>query len=272
MLHRRVMGGIERGIGIDARPSINDLLAELGTYGVTSFRSEFKEGGGLGFNGSFQVGRWNGDVIDLTIPIPTIEVAVSCPMCNGRESLACVVCKGSGKDYEIDHSQTLAISATFSVIFQRISFHDIFRGEGATNPPLQLLLVSTITQAAAHGGSLHGTFSIPLTAWLATFPEHSMLSAVSGAMKLVHKKLHPFSHHLYNDYHFAASMGGNGWLNITCPGDACGLNPHHNSMISPGRGYEFECHNVDTADQQLVLLSALAALTDLAVAAGVGQT
>lgn len=71
-------------------------------------------------------------------------------------------------------------------------------------------------------------------------------------------------------FYFRASIDySNGWLNISCPGNACGLNPWHNAVHNTG-GYEFADHNVDTPFQQLTLLAGLAALHDRARKEGVG--
>lgn len=52
-----------------------------------------------------------------------------------------------------------------------------------------------------------------------------------------------------------------GWLNVSCPGSACGLHPTDHFMRD-GYGFEFSSHNVDTPAQQLTLLAGLAALHD----------
>lgn len=268
LLHRRVVESRELQF-INCREA-ESHIAELNEYGVRSFLPELAEGSRFGFNGSFEVGSWKDDILPLSVSIPTAEEDEICSMCHGKESKECFVCSGSGKDYKIDHSQTLAISATFSVLLGRLHYHNIFMQEGSVQPPLQLLLVSTMTRVDAHGGSLWGAYSIPLVAWLAKQSEYSTLTSIGKTMKLVHKKLNPFSHHLYTNLDFNVQIQRDGWLNISCPGQACGLHPSHHG-IRPGRGYEFQCHNVDTSFQQLVLLSALGALTDMAVAEGIGQ-
>ena len=69
----------------------------------------------------------------------------------------------------------------------------------------------------------------------------------------------------YDRYSFRASVDyENGWLNVSCPGDACGLNPANSCGGEDGRGYEFSCHNVDSPMQQLTLIAGLAALCDKA--------
>ncbi|MDP2647876.1 MAG: hypothetical protein Q8P35_01380 [Candidatus Yanofskybacteria bacterium] len=270
LLHRRIVESRELQFADnrEIQPYIDDLSAD----GVQSFLPELIEGNRFGFNGSFEVGVWKDDVLTLSIPIPIAEKEAGiCGMCHGKEPAECFHCRGRGKDYSIDHSQALAISATFTVLLGRLFHHDLFmQEESSSRPPLQLLLVSTTTQVQAHGGSLWGLYSIPLVAWLAQLPENARLPRISEAMTLVHQRLFPLSHSVYTKMDFYVQVLKEGWLNISCPGQACGLHPHHQGP-RPGWGYEFQCHNVDTSFQQLMLLTALAALTDISVAEGVGQ-
>ena len=61
----------------------------------------------------------------------------------------------------------------------------------------------------------------------------------------------------------------NGRLIMNCPGDACGIHPE-NWYEENDKGYEFNCHNVDSPMQQITLLAGLAALHDEARRAGIG--
>lgn len=81
---------------------------------------------------------------------------------------------------------------------------------------------------------------------------------MTEAMWLAHGRL--VGNDFRNSHDFRASVHNeDGWLNITCPGNGCGLNPG-SLGIDPGRGYEFSSHNVDSPHQQLTLLAGLAAL------------
>lgn len=52
------------------------------------------------------------------------------------------------------------------------------------------------------------------------------------------------------------------WLNLTIPGNACGLDPENYHDTSKD-GYELLPHNVDCSLQQLTFLAGLACLHDL---------
>ena len=119
----------------------------------------------------------------------------------------------------------------------------------------------TVTIKDMHGGSLSGQYSVFLGRYLNDLPVgtsiEEMVLAMKRAYKIMDQGLGPLPR-------FSASIDGdNGWLNVDCPGDACGLHPSHGS-VEESQGYEFSCHNVDTPQQQLTLLAGLAALHDKA--------
>jgi len=129
----------------------------------------------------------------------------------------------------------------------------------------QLLTVETITHNDMHGGSLGGMYSVPLTSWLASkvtdLPERHVyvIPEMEKAMKTAY--YHMLSRGPLDDHSFSAHIAyRGGWLNVSCPGNACGLHPSHSRSPDEGRGYEFSCHNVDSPAQQFTLLAGLAAL------------
>ena len=116
-----------------------------------------------------------------------------------------------------------------------------------------------------HGGSLGGEYSIPFVKWLATLFGTNSIPEMVKAMKIAYNRM--LGLHKFDQFHFLASVDyESGWLNVSCPGNACGLNPIHGAGydMKRGLGYEFDCHNVDTPMQQITLLAGLAALHDRA--------
>lgn len=83
------------------------------------------------------------------------------------------------------------------------------------------------------------------------------------AMKTAYKRMFGPDHIDEYSFHAYVAYKG-GWLNVGCPGNACGLNPTSQGVTEKGKGYEFACHNVDTPAQQITLLAGLAALHDKA--------
>lgn len=54
------------------------------------------------------------------------------------------------------------------------------------------------------------------------------------------------------------------WVNFSCPGNACGLDPEDYYEKSLDWGYQLVPHNVDSPLQQLTLLAGVAMLYQLA--------
>jgi len=111
-----------------------------------------------------------------------------------------------------------------------------------------------------HGGSLSGLYSIPLVKWMSEKVGRNIPEMV-GAMSTAYEHMLGPGSAKYGPFRASVDYEG-GWLNVYCPGDACGLNPDSNGLEGDGRGYEFSCHNVDSPAQQLTLLAGLAALHD----------
>jgi len=159
-----------------------------------------------------------------------------------------------------DKKNAHAISASFSVFFAVAFFSEV---ETSSLFP-QLLTINTVTEQRDHGGSLSGQYSIPLVKWLVSqckdrgvIPE--MIRAMKSACKCICGSLRGF-----NQNEFKASVKDElGWLNVSCPGNACDLHPQSQHDLEEGFGYAFDSHNVDTPVQQIILLAGLAALYDL---------
>ncbi len=129
----------------------------------------------------------------------------------------------------------------------------------------QLLTVETITEYGMHGGSLGGEYGKPLHKFLSTFEPGTSIEEMCMAMMLCYQRmwgLPPFQKHNFRarvDYE-------NGHLNVSVPGNACGLNPSHGVLYDKKKteGYKFSCHNTDDPVQQISLIAGLAALCDKA--------
>lgn len=243
---------------------------------IASFIQEFKFNsfngdltGDFGFNGSFVRGQSKDDeFIELIVKIPTIKKpAGKCTFCNGsgRDKYLrteCISCDGSGKGYDFDWQTAYAISASFTTFFHLISCPE----QETSSSLMQLLVVQTITVRDMHGGSLGGKYGVSLVKWLGSLwaSGNSEMHEMTNAMKVVYKKL--FKKVDVFDCHqtWAKVEDQRGWLNVSCPGDACGLQPSFDYSLREGRGYEFDCHNVDNPMQQITLLAGLAALHDKA--------
>lgn len=232
-------------------------------FSFSSFIGDFDKG--FGFNNVFIRDKQADEFVDFLVKIPIIKkpTGKSCDHCNGsgEDSLLhheCLWCNGKGKEYFYDWDLAYLISASFTVFFNLLEFLK----EETSASILQLLVVRTMTQRDAHGGSLSGMFSIPLCKWLGnifqakdtSIPE--MISAMQVTYGYMSGELKEYEKHDFRAY----AHDWKGWLNVSCPGNACGLHPLRGTEVD--RGYNFSCHNVDSPIQQITLLAGLAALND----------
>lgn len=234
-------------------------------FGFAEFCGSFS--GNFGFNNSFKRQGEKDGFLEFLVDIPVINklTGKKCPECRGKRrnprftDMECFHCNGTGKEHEMDWKTAYAISASFT-LFTAISQYPQIE----TSCPLpQLLTLYTITRQDMHGGSLGGGYSIPLVKYLVSLGRGANITAMVHAMKASYQRM--IGGRDYDEHRFRASVDyENGWLNVDCPGDACGLHPSDGSDRWEGRGYEFSCHNVDSPMQQLTLIAGLAALYEKA--------
>jgi hypothetical protein len=140
----------------------------------------------------------------------------------------------------------------------------------------QFMTISTAcckNKPHGHGGNIHGEFSRDVKRYLMNHYEkkgeilEEVFSAlIRAAEKIGGKRSNRLSKLLY----WAKVREKNGFLSIECPGNSCGLNTDkpddYYSLCSKREerdfGMDLICHNVDTISQQIVLIAALAALSD----------
>ena len=247
-------------------------------YIVKSLKEEFKFksfvgsfGGNFGFDNAFIRAGEKGNFVEFVVKIPRVKKWTNekCSNCqgSGKEMFVgsrrdCLYCEGTGEERVFDWQPAYAISASFTVFTGLTRFPKI-----ETSAPFpQLLTVKTITGREQHGGSLGGEYSIPCVNWLASlFGTGPIIPEMISAMKIAYNRM--LGLRKFDQFHFHASVDyKGGWLNVSCPGNACGLNPVHGAGydMDRGLGYKFDCHNVDTPMQQITLLASLAALHDRA--------
>lgn len=233
-------------------------------FGFSNFVGSFD--GNFGFDNAFIHNKETDEFVEFIIKIPEIkkDTGKSCSRCNGsgkEEDSKCLWCGGTGKEYILNWETAYAVSASFTVFFLLSRLPE----KETSSALLQLMTISTATGKGSSGCGVAGEFSVPLCNWMDSLRENGnpTISEMIEAMQLSHKAM--FGHlSEYEKYDFRASVDyEGGWLNTSCPGDACGLNPVHMGP-KKGMGYEFTDHNVDTPSQQIELIASLAALHDKA--------
>jgi len=233
-------------------------------FGFNGFVGDFERN--FGFDNSFVRGKETEEFVEFIAKIPKIKkIGKICSYCKGSgkdEDLdsKCLWCHGEKKESLYDWKSAYAISASFNVLFMLLFS---FEKEIQSNL-FQLIEVSTAIHKGMHGGSLGGQFSVQLCNWMDSLRESGKSSIVEmiEAMRLAYKVMMGRNPYDWNDFRASVDYEG-GWLNTSCPGNACGLNP---DFMAPkeGLGYNFGCHNVDTPAQQITLIAGLAALHDKA--------
>jgi hypothetical protein len=253
------------------------------TFGFKEFRGDVARGARFGFDKVMHVSETYGPGREIRIPIPVMQEADGlCEECSGEgaedgdpELDDCIRCNGTGKQHRPVHQQAQAISATFTVLLEKLRQ----TRQPTTNQPLvegpyQLFHVKTMTVGGLNGSSLSGEFSVPLVGWLrllANLEAKSELQLISDAMQAAYRLMFPFSCHDYFAADFQANVQRSGWFGLTCPGNGCCLTPNHAAAFTVGYGYSFTGHNVDAPYQQILYLIALARLSDMAASERIGQ-
>jgi hypothetical protein len=123
-----------------------------------------------------------------------------------------------------------------------------------------------------HGGTISGELNKDVKRYLIWHYKtkgtvlKKVLSALLKAARILRgRKVKPEP-----NMYWAEVRSETGFLSIDCPGNACGLNSkdadEYYSLIREKKeedfGMDLICHNVDTIGQQMVLLAAIAALSD----------
>jgi len=231
-------------------------------FGFKKFSGKF--GGNLGFEECLAYLGTKDNFLEYEIPAPLVKKFKDgpCAHCGGTgrsEDLdrECLYCE-NGKESYYDYDAAFAVSATLTLFFEFMRFPDC---ETTAKIP-QLMTVGTSTTKESGGWYIGGDYSCELAAYLRSRPNGTIPEMVL-AMQIVHERMEGEIKSFYSHSFRAYTQGNDGWLNVDCPGDACGLHPA-NCHTNGDRGYEFTCHNVDQPIQQFTLLASLAALHDLA--------
>jgi hypothetical protein len=258
-------------VSAEAPPIICHFMGNFGFFAFDCFRPNLFGEQLFGFDGAFQKVKEEKDFMIFEARIPQVEKQLNeaCHECNGTkqdrnlEGKKCLYCKGTGREMVMDWKPAYAISATFTIFSSLASFMHCKKHKTSCAFP-QLLTVETITEKEQHGGSLYGVYSIPLARFLSSFEPNTEIIEITRAMIKAWDKMFGKTDKYERLSFWAKVANKNGWLNVSCPGDACGLHPEGSWEPRLGEGYKFSCHNVDSPMQQISLLAGLAALCDKA--------
>lgn len=129
----------------------------------------------------------------------------------------------------------------------------------------QLLTYGLRTEITSfYGFSIWATFSKAMVDWLRTFGEEHQIDEINQIMLQAELTMYPnLDDDRLSTYgcDFSALYRPPCWINLSVPGNACGLDP--NDYYDKDGGYRLSPHNTDAPVQQLTLLAGLAALCDM---------
>lgn len=164
---------------------------------------------------------------------------------------------------QFDETKTdvMALRSTLSVIFNSLF---IFDGETGCKKPQLMVVEAFSVHMEIYGGAMGVTLTPAVSHWLSQQPDNSCLIKVEDAMRKA-------GEHMWNDsrtkklFHqnYHAWCRQPKWINLSVPGNACGLDPSDYYDTSLDRGYTLSPHNTDSSWQQLTLLVGLAKLHEL---------
>lgn len=138
---------------------------------------------------------------------------------------------------------------------------------------IQLRTLCYRHKPGGHGGNIHGEMNKDVKRYLINHFNKkgkildNVLEALLKAAEITSGEKKKAERSLY----WAEVRSETGFLSINCPGNSCGLNTEktdeHYWLTKEGKkeedfGMDLICHNVDGIMQQMLLLSALAALSD----------
>ena len=207
----------------------------------------------------------NGDFVEFVARLPVVYHVLDedCRECKGTAKNEykdeCLYCMGLGKKSECRYKEAFAVSASLSFLFMPLEHLQW----SVPSSRRQLMTILLSVQNSLDGGAFSGMFGIPLVKWLSGMPIDRPIPEMVEAMERAY--YHMFTRRKWDHgARFEAFVNDkDGWLNVSCPGQGCGMNPKLGYMTS-ARGYEVHSHNVDNPVQQLTLLAGLAALHDRA--------
>ncbi len=156
-----------------------------------------------------------------------------------------------------------ALRATLDIIFIVLS---LFDGDTGWHLPQLMVVEGMLIVEGMHGGSLSVTLTPDMIQFLAKQPDDQDLKKVINAMGRADAFMwqEKWENEAYHSTQYRAVCRQPKWINLSVPGDACGLDPSDYYDKSLERGYKLSPHNVDSGLQQLSLLMGLAKLHSLA--------
>jgi hypothetical protein len=235
---------------------------------INNFNCEFfgdLEKDQYGFGGLIKKDGEIGDYLDFLVPLPVVvkRTEMDCESCNGSgedENTGMQKCYRCHAGKKLDYDWRTAYMTTASLGFL---FHLVLplTEETTAEEPQHILIDGPMAEPGQHGSSLGGGFGSEFCKFLRDNPPDLPEIVERARLAMVYANGHMLNLGIPDNFRTSVSCRENGFLTLTCPGDACGI---HMSSHNPSEdeGSDFSCHNVDNPCQALTLIVGMAALEE----------
>lgn len=137
-----------------------------------------------------------------------------------------------------------------------------------TNRPQQTEFLTSCEIVDFHAHAVGGHVSGAFMAWLREQGKQENSAAVTDVVRSMRQVWKAITRRKFHKWtkECDARIYSDGRFTLTCPGNACDLSIYPDSLYGDVDkfGVQFSCHNLDTADQQIILLAGFAKLCELA--------
>lgn len=245
----------------------NDFIQQIGpvnyaflaidkTFELDKFHSDFEND--FGFHQNLKLESIDSEFHKYSIALPTWKPGGKCQHCKGTGKYfggKCSFCNGKKIVFNLDFQSAFNVCATFHVLFSITAYSQI----QTSASKCQLFMTTTAMINRMSGFDLTCMASVALVKWLRKIGTKK-LPSITDAMKIAYETMVKPPRKSFMEIGAYCDEGN---LHLSCPGNACGLDA--NSIYDEeSEGYEMLPHNVESPFQQLVFISGLAALHDLA--------
>lgn len=154
-----------------------------------------------------------------------------------------------------------ATSATLAILFESLNWNEYHTGTSRD----QLLKVSLELnrEKRFYGANIHVAVGDSLAKWISGNLDNGVKEALIDTMQTAFNKMRKTK---VSKEEFKVSFDEPKYIHLDCPGNRTGLDPTEMFSDDPNTGYVLTAHNSDSPVQQLVLLSGVAKLEEIASA------
>lgn len=226
----------------------------------------------FGINDSITLVEQDNHCMTYRIKIPSIvrKSNFACMRCEGTgkrqpEDLwngeECNECQGEKTRRVSDYIQIDEVCASLAVFMRAIDTPLEIADPCMSQK--QLFVLKSMAKADRNGHAVGGEVSPEFLRFLESFSTTYEKQVSLLSVKEVIKKVHSLIYGKVNEHDRFSCLTRAGQFILYCPGNACQLFSESERKAGSKRGDSMNCHNLDTAMQQLMLLSGMAELSSL---------